>query len=55
LNSNDVILIKNNTIYSNKNDLETLIYFNIFFLEKFSDFSLNSYNENELNDFFLVS
>ena len=55
LNSNEIISIKNNIIYSNKNDLETLTYFNIFFLEKFSDFPLNSYNTTELNDFFLPS
>ena len=55
LNSNKIIYIRNNIIYSNKNDLETLIYFNIFFLEKFGNFSLNSYNSNELNKFFLES
>lgn len=55
LNNNNVITIKNWNIFSNKTDLETLIYFNIFFLEKFSDISLNQYNIMELNNFFLNS
>lgn len=53
LNSNDIIFIDNNIIYSKKNDLETLIYFNIFFIEKFSFFDLNNYNKSELDTFFL--
>jgi len=53
LNNNNVIAIKGWNIFSNKTDLETLIYFNIFFLEKFRDLPFNSYNENELNNFFL--
>jgi hypothetical protein len=55
LNNNNVITIKDWNIFSNKTDFETLIYFNIFFLEKFSDISLNEYNIKELNNFFLNS
>ncbi len=55
LNESGIIYIDNNTIYSKKNDLETLIYFNIFFIEKFSFFDLNKYNKNELDLFFLSS
>lgn len=53
LSENEIIYIDNNIIYSKKNDLETLVYFNIFFIEKFSFFALNKYNEKELNTFFL--
>lgn len=55
LNNREIVIIKNGKIYSNKTDLETFIYFNIFFIEKFRDFSLNQYNEDKFEDFFLLS
>ncbi len=55
LNNNKVIVLKENKVYSLKNNLDTLIYFNIFFLEKFSDLKLNNYNIEELGNFFLKS
>lgn len=44
---------KEDYIFSKKTDLETLIYLNIFFREKFSEFELNNYNESEIYEFFL--
>jgi hypothetical protein len=55
LKEKKIIYIKNNILYSKKSDLETLIYFNIFFLKHFSKSVLNNYNKKELNYFFLDS
>lgn len=44
LNKNNIIRIENWYIKSNKSDFETLIYFNVFFLEKYSNFFKFSYN-----------
>jgi hypothetical protein len=55
LKENNIIYIKNNILYSKKSDLDTLIYFNIFFLKNFGKVLLNNYNKNELNYFFLDS
>lgn len=55
LNSSGILSFKNNTIYSNTNDLKTLVYFNILFLEKFSKIKFNTYNQGKLNNFFLDS
>ncbi len=50
---NKVISFKKWKIFSNFNDKDTLIYFNIFFIQKFSKIDLNLYNKIELNKFFL--
>lgn len=55
LNSNNIIYIKENVIYSQKSDLDTLTYFNIFFIEKVSELNKNNYNDSELKNFFLES
>jgi len=55
LNSNWIIRINDWIIYSNNSDLDTLTYFNIFFIEKVRDLELNDYDEKELGNFFLDS
>lgn len=53
LNVHKVVYVENNVLYSQKSDLDTLVYFGIFFLEQIRGISFSDGDDIKFKDFFL--